>query len=80
MLCYVMLCYAMLCYVIEDAYGDAPPPPQSRAGKSMTRGGVIALNGEKDGKRIRNDTEKCKKSKPSGILEPFWEEIRPELD
>ena len=66
--------------LIEDAYGDAPPPPQSRAGKSMTQGGVIALNDEKGGKNSRHDTEKCKKSRPSGILEPFWKEIRPELD
>ena len=66
--------------VIEDAYGDAPPPPHSRAGKSMTEGGVIALTDEKGGKRSLNDTEKCKKSKPNGILEPAWEEIRPELD
>ena len=66
--------------LIEDAYGDAPPPPQSRGGKSMTQGRVVALNEEKGGKRSLNDAEKCKESRPNSILEPFWEEIRPELD
>ena len=66
--------------ITEDAYGDAPPPPQSRAGKSMSQGGVTGLHNEKGGKTSLNDTEKCKKSRPNGILEPVWEEIRPELD
>ena len=66
--------------LIEDTYGDALPPPQSRVDKSMTQGGVIALNDEKGGKTSLNDTEKCKKNRPAGILEPFWEAIRPKLD
>ena len=46
----------------------------------MTQGGVIALDDEKGGGRSVNYAEKYKKSSPNGILEPFWEEIRPELD
>ena len=43
---------------IEDTYGDAPPPPQRRAQKSMTQDGVVALDDEKGASRSQKYGEK----------------------